>query len=81
MGRLNTREAAKVIGCSISNVRYLCRTNKMRSKLHTRPDKTNYYTILDSEVTRYRDIQSSKGGWPRGKPRRWSSSTNHINQL
>lgn len=68
---MTPKEAAKIIGCSASYVRYLVFTGKIRAK--RRLTHTNRYghllDISETEAERYKKIKHVRG-WPRGKPRK-----------
>lgn len=60
-------QAAKVIGCDVSNVRYLIRTGKLKAELVKTP-VGSFYNVNAQSVRRYRD-KPQAGGWTRGQKR------------
>ena len=70
---MNTREAARIIGCSPSHVRYLCRTRKLKAKKFPIKDGEGVtvgytYSIDKDQAKQYKRVKETVG-WPRGKPR------------
>lgn len=67
---MNPREASEILGCSISHIRNLIRSKKLKYKKV--PDKNNrhgyVYDIPNVEVNRLK-VNPSNRGWPRGKKR------------
>ncbi len=66
---MTTSQAAKVIGCSTSQVGRLIRAGKLQARKLPGPFVvgTYYYDIAPSEARRY--AKTKTGGWPRGQPR------------
>lgn len=71
--QLTAAEAAEIIGCSTSHVRYLIRTERLEATAVENPAQRGgkLYRISREEAERFRDTPSSETrGWPRGKARK-----------
>lgn len=64
---MTTAQAAKIIGCSTSQVGRLIRAGKLQARKMPTPHGTHYYEIELGEARRY--AKTRPGGWPRGQPR------------
>lgn len=65
-------EAAKIIGCSTTQVRHLIRKGKIQATKKESPTFYGYtYHITQTEAERYRDKPQTGGGWPRGESYEW----------
>ena len=62
---MTPNQAAKVIGCSGSQVRYLIRQGKVKATTWESPGGF-YYDVSQKEAEHYRDTEQSRG-WPRGQ--------------
>lgn len=68
---MTPKKAAEVIGCSISQIKYLIKTKQLKArKVKTETNRHGYcWDIHHSSVNKYAKSQQSKG-WPRGKERK-----------
>ena len=66
---MTVKQAAKVIGCSPSQVGHLIRIGKIKAERYEMPGGF-YYDVPRKEAERYRDTEQ-KGGWPRGQSYKW----------
>lgn len=65
--KVNTREAAAIIGCSPQQVRTLIRSGRLKATpVHT--PFGHYFELLRKDVEKYRDIPQLVG-YPRGRRR------------
>lgn len=64
---MKIKEAAKLIGCSESQVRALLRAGKIKGE-KWETEIGEYWTVDKSSAKNYRDIPQT-GGYPRGQPR------------
>lgn len=60
-------QAARIIGCSVSQVRHLIRTGKIKAKIVRAPGLGGSYKVSPQEVRRYKALKL--GGFPRGTKR------------
>lgn len=67
---MTASQAAKVIGCTVGQVRTLIRQGTLKAKRVQSPyvPKGHYYNITPKEVERYRD-KPQLCGFPRGQSR------------
>lgn len=68
---MTTRQAAALIGCSPSHVRWLVATGRVRATRLSDPTQNQHGYRLSIErrsAERYRDTEQSRG-WPRGQAR------------
>ena len=65
---MTTKQAAVVIGCNPSQVRYLIRSGTIKAKKKLITGGGYSYTITQREAERFRDTEQT-GGWPRGQNR------------
>lgn len=70
MSKLTCKQAAEVIGVTVSQVRHLCRTGKLRSRIKKNGIFGGSYEITMKDAAAYRDAPRNKGGWKKGRKRR-----------
>ena len=69
---MTTREAAKIIGCSIQHVRTLIRQGKLKAK-RIESDQNQYgfrFVIDKREAVRFAKLPVPARGFPRGQSRK-----------
>lgn len=65
---MKVKEAAKLIGCSESQVRALLRSRKLKGQ-KWKTEIGEYWTVHKSSAENYRDTPQT-GGFPRGRKRK-----------
>lgn len=71
MKRLTVSQAADVIGCSVSQVKWLIAQGRLKAKKVEMPGRRWYYLIPYAEACRERDNpRKSRRGYPRGKSKK-----------
>ena len=67
---MTPKQAAKIIGCSTTQVRHLIRKGTIRATKQLN-DYGYTYQVSRKEAERYRDKPQTAGGWPRGESYTW----------